>query len=83
LRSEIVAVFANGELIAGAPDLLCLVDVARGALATLDNLERGDLVDVLVTPGDAVWYSNEGMAMVGLGFHGIPLDHPRRQRGEQ
>jgi DUF917 family protein len=83
LRSEIVAVFANGELIAGAPDLLCLVDTARGALATLDNLERGDLVDVLVTPGDAVWYSNEGMAMVGLGFHGIPLDHPRRQRGEQ
>jgi hypothetical protein len=82
LRSEIVAVFANGELIAGAPDLLCLVDATRGTLATLDNLERGDLVDVLVTPGEAVWYSEEGMAMVGLNFHGIPLDHPRRLRGE-
>jgi DUF917 family protein len=79
LRSEIVAVFANGALIAGAPDLLCLVDVSRGALATLDSLEPGDLVDVLVTPADAIWYSAEGMQMVGLGSHGIPLDHPRRR----
>jgi uncharacterized protein len=79
LRSEIVAVFANGALIAGAPDLLCLVDVSRGALATLDSLEPGDLVDVLVTPADAVWYSGEGMQMVGLGSHGIPLEHPRRR----
>jgi DUF917 family protein len=79
LRSEIVAVFANGALIAGAPDLVCLVDVARGALATLDSLEPGDLVDVLVTPADAVWYSTEGMEMVGLSSHGIPLEHPRRR----
>lgn len=79
LRSEIVAVFANGALIAGAPDLLCLVDVSRGALATLDSLEPGDLVDVLVTPADAVWYSAEGMEMVGLSSHGIPLAHPRRR----
>ncbi|WP_432974557.1 DUF917 domain-containing protein [Dactylosporangium sp. CA-233914] len=83
LRSEIVAVFANGALIAGAPDLLCLVDAARGALATLDNLERGDLVDVLVTPADAVWYSDEGMEMVGLHSHGIPLEHPRRRGGSR
>lgn len=83
LRSEIVAVFANGALIAGAPDLLCLVDATRGALATLDSLGRGDLVDVLVTPADAVWYSNEGMARVGLGSHGIPLEHPRRREGER
>ncbi|MFG2040534.1 DUF917 domain-containing protein [Dactylosporangium sp. NPDC048998] len=83
LRSEIVAVFANGALIAGAPDLLCLVDVARGALATLDSLERGDLVDVLATPADAVWYSDEGMDMVGLSSHGIPLEHPRRRGGRR
>jgi len=79
LRSEIVAVFADGVLVAGAPDLLCLLDVSRGALATLDSLEPGDLVDVLVTPADAVWYSAEGMAMVGLGSHGIALDHPRKR----
>jgi hypothetical protein len=79
LRSEIVAVFADGALIAAAPDLLCLVDVSRGALATLDSLEPGDLVDVLVTPADAIWYSPEGMEMVGLASHGIPLEHPRRR----
>jgi uncharacterized protein len=79
LRSEIVAVFADGALIAGAPDLMCLVDVSRGALATLDSLEPGDLVDILVTPADAVWYSPEGMEMVGLASHGIPLEHPRRR----
>jgi DUF917 family protein len=79
LRSEIVAVFADGALIAGAPDLMCLIDVSRGALATLDSLEPGDLVDVLVTPADAIWYSPEGMAMVGLASHGIPLAHPRRR----
>ncbi len=79
LRSEIVAVFADGELIAAAPDLLCLFDASRGVLATLDSLEPGDLVDVLATPADAVWYSPEGMAMVGLGSHGIPLPHPRRR----
>lgn len=79
LRSEIVAVFADGALVAAAPDLLCLLDVSRGELATLDSLEPGALVDVLVTPADAVWYSPEGTRMVGLGSHGIPLDHPRRR----
>ncbi len=79
LRSEIVAVFADGALIAGAPDLMCLLDVSRGALATLDSLEPGDVVDVLVTPADAVWYSPQGMEMVGMGSHGISLDHPRRR----
>jgi hypothetical protein len=79
LRSEIVAVFADGALAAGAPDLVCLVDVSRGALATLDSLELGDLVDVIVTPADAIWYSTEGMEMVGLGSHGISLNHPRRR----
>jgi uncharacterized protein len=79
LRSEIVAVFADGALIAGAPDLISLLDVSRGVLATLDSLEPGDLVDVLVTPADAVWYSPRGMEMVGMGSHGIPLAHPRRR----
>jgi DUF917 family protein len=79
LRSEIVAVFADGLLVAGVPDLLCLLDVSRGEVATLDSLEPGDLVDVLVTPADAVWYSGDGMAMVGLASHGIPLEHPRRR----
>jgi DUF917 family protein len=79
LRSEIVAAFADGALVAGAPDLLCLVDVTRGELATLDSLQIGDLVDVLVTPADAIWYSPEGMRMVGLSSHNIPLDHPRQR----
>jgi DUF917 family protein len=48
-------------------------------VATLDSLEPGDLVDVLATPADAVWYTPEGMAMVGLVSHGIPLEHPRRR----
>lgn len=79
LRSEIVAVFADGALAAAAPDLICLLDVLRGELSTLDSLEPDDLVDVLVTPADAVWYSAEGLAMVGPASHGIPLDHPRRR----
>ena len=79
LRSEIVAVFADGALIAGAPDLMCLLDVSRGVLATLDSLEPGDLIDVLVTPADAIWYSPRGIEMVGMGSHGIPLEHPRRR----
>ena len=79
LRSEIVAVFADGALIAAAPDLLCLLDVSKGELVTLDSVEPGDLVDVLVTPADAVWYSPEGIAMVGPASHGIQLDHPRRR----
>jgi len=79
LRSEIVAVFADGLLVAAVPDLLCLLDVSRGEVATLDSLQPGDVVDVLVTPADAVWYSAEGMALVGLGSHGIRLEHPRRR----
>lgn len=79
LRSEIVAVFADGALAAAVPDLICLVDVLRGELSTLDSLAPGDLVDVLVTPAEEVWYSAEALAMVGPAFHGIPLEHPRRR----
>ncbi|HEX3790581.1 MAG TPA: DUF917 domain-containing protein [Pseudonocardiaceae bacterium] len=79
LRSEIVAVFADGALVAAAPDVICLVDVLRGEMCTLDTLEPGALVDVLVMPADAVWYSPEGLSMAGPATHGIPLDHPRRR----
>lgn len=79
LRSEAVAVFADGELVGGAPDLLCLLDASRGELATLDSLQIGDLVDVIVTPADALWYSADGIRMVGLASYNIPLDHPRRR----
>jgi uncharacterized protein len=79
LRSEIVAVFADGALVAAAPDLISLVNVQYGEVATLDSLEPGDLVDILLMPADAVWYSAKGLAMVGPASHGIPLDHPRRR----
>jgi uncharacterized protein len=79
LRSEIVAVFADGALVAAAPDLISLVNVQYGEVATLDSLEPGDLVDILLMPADAIWYSAKGLAMVGPASHGIPLDHPRRR----
>ncbi|WP_353649868.1 DUF917 domain-containing protein [Nakamurella sp. A5-74] len=79
LRSEIVAAFVDGVLTAAAPDLISLFDVRSGRMAALDSLENGDLLDVLVTPADAVWYSPEGLALVGPSVHHIPLDHPRRR----
>lgn len=79
LRSEVVAVLADGELVAAAPDVVNLVDVSRGELATLDSLEPGDLVDVLVSPAGALWYSPEALAMVGPHSHGITLEHPGRR----
>ena len=79
LRSEVVAVLADGELVAAAPDVVNLVDLSRGELATLDSLEPGDMVDVLVTPADTLWYSPEALSMVGPRSHGITLDHPRRR----
>jgi uncharacterized protein len=81
LRSEIVAAFADGALIAGVPDLLCLLDVSRGEVTSLDSVEPGDLVDVLVTPVEAIWYTAEANAMVGLASHDIRLDHPRSRAG--
>jgi DUF917 family protein len=79
LRSDIVAVFGDGLLVAAAPDLICLVDHSSGELAALDSLEPGDSVDILVTPADAIWHSHDGMAMVGLHSHDIPLEHPARR----
>lgn len=79
LRSEVVAVFSDGVMVAAAPDLISLFDVTRGGLATLDTLEHGDLLDVLVTPADAVWYGAQALSMVGPAAHGIPLEHPRRR----
>lgn len=79
LRSEVVAVLADGALVAAAPDVVCLVDVSRGEPASLDSLAPGDLLDVLVTPAEALWYAPRALAMVGPGSHGIHLDHPRRR----
>lgn len=79
LRSEIVAVFVDGAMTAAAPDLISLFDVRAGRLAALDSLEIGDLLDVLVTPADAIWYSPTALSMVGPAAHDIPLDHPRRR----
>jgi len=78
LRSEIVAVFADGVLTAGAPDLTTLVDVSRSELVALDSIQIGDVVDILATHADAMWYSPEGMQMVGLSSHNIPLAHPQQ-----
>ncbi len=79
LRSEIVAVFADGALAAATPDLICLVDVLSGRVASLDSLQPGTVVDIVATPADAAWYSPQGLAMVGPATHGIPLPHPRQR----
>lgn len=78
LRSEIVAVFADGVLAAGAPDLTCLFDVSRGELAALDSIRIGDVVDIVTTRADGMWYAPEAMKMVGLRSHNIPLAHPQQ-----
>lgn len=80
LHSEIVAVFADGDLVAAAPDVICLLDADRGRLATLDNAQLGDDVDILMMPAEAIWYSAAGLDLVGPKTFGIPLPHPRARR---
>jgi uncharacterized protein len=79
-QNDVLLVLADGAVIAAVPDIVCLLDAVRGGVASLDGLEVGDLVEVLVMPSAALWYTPDGLDLVGPRAFGLPLDHPRASR---
>jgi uncharacterized protein len=80
IQNEILVAMVDGAVTAAVPDGICLVDARSGEIVGTDQVQVGDVVEVLVVPAAAVWHSRGGLALAGPAAFGFPIEHPRLSR---
>lgn len=73
VRNEAVLAMADGNVVAAAPDTICLLDPLRRRVVDILELKSGDVVEVLVLRADASWYTPAGLALAGPAAFGLPV----------
>lgn len=78
IQNEILLVLVDGAVAAAVPDIITLLSSEHGHVVNVDDVRGGDVLDVIMTPAAAPWYSEAGLALVGPGAFNLPIAHPRR-----
>lgn len=74
-QNENLSAEVDGEILATAPDLICLVDTETFAPVTTDALKYGKRVMVLGIRCFPLWRTPEGLELVGPRYFGIDTDY--------
>lgn len=75
VRNEAVLALVDGAIAGSAPDVICLLDPLRGRTVDLLDLQRGDIVDVLLLPAHQQWHTNAGLERAGPRAFGLHLPY--------
>jgi DUF917 family protein len=78
IQNEILLVLVDGAITAAVPDMVTLLNSEQGTVVNLDDVQVGDVVDVLKLAAAPQWYSEAGLNLAEPKAFGIPLEHPRR-----
>jgi DUF917 family protein len=76
VQNEILVAMVDGRVVAAVPDTICLLDWSTGEIVGTDQVHVGDDIGIIVLPSAAVWHTKAGLALVGPGAFGIPIEHP-------
>ncbi|SKB99398.1 hypothetical protein SAMN05660473_03507 [Arthrobacter sp. 49Tsu3.1M3] len=79
LQNEILLVLVDGEITAAVPDMVTLLNSEQGTVVNLDDVQVGDVIDIVKITAAAQWYSEEGLDLTEPKAFGIPIAHPRRR----
>ncbi|WTX00901.1 DUF917 domain-containing protein (plasmid) [Streptomycetaceae bacterium NBC_01309] len=69
-QNEHLVAVRDGEVVAGVPDLICVLDSDTGAPVTTEAMRYGFRVSVLGAPCDPRWRSPAGLELVGPRYFG-------------
>ncbi|WP_344968392.1 DUF917 domain-containing protein [Streptosporangium fragile] len=72
-HNEIVLALADGAPVAMAPDQICMISMADGAVVDVDKAGPGMEVEVMVVVAAPAWHTGRGRALGGLRAFGVPL----------
>lgn len=79
IQNEILLVLVDGGVAAAVPDIVSLLNSEHGTVVNLDDMQVGNVVDVLKFSAAPQWYSEAGLDLAEPKAFGIPLEHPRRR----
>ena len=74
-QNENILANVDGEIVATAPDLICLVDSETFAPVTTDALKYGKRVYIAGLKCFEMWRSEEGLKLVGPRYFGCETDY--------
>jgi DUF917 family protein len=79
IQNEILLVLVDGAVTAAVPDMVTLLNSEQGTVVNLDDVQVGDVIDIVKLTAAAQWYSEAGLDLTEPKAFGIPLEHPRRR----
>jgi|SRR5690606_6224779 len=80
-QNELLLALIDGAVAAAVPDIICLLDPQDGHVLDVESVTLGTEVQVVVVPAADVWYTPQGLDLVGPRSFGFPLDGTGRQGG--
>ncbi|AFR31372.1 DUF917 domain-containing protein [Arthrobacter sp. Rue61a] len=82
IQNEILLVLVDGGVAAAVPDMVTLLSSEQGTVVNIDDVQVGDVIDILKITADAAWYTETGLDLSEPKAFGIPIGHPRRRRAQ-
>jgi len=79
IQNEILLVLVDGAVTAAVPDMVTLLNSEQGTVVNLDDVQVGDVIDILKFTAAAQWYSEAGLDLTEPKAFGIPIVHPGRR----
>jgi hypothetical protein len=74
-QNENLVARRDGEVVAGVPDLICVLETDSGEPVTTEGLRYGFRVSVVGAPCDPRWRTAAGLDLVGPGYFGYDHDY--------
>lgn len=74
-QNENIAASVDGEILATAPDLICIVDTETFVPVTTEALKYGKRVMVVGLKCYEMWRTEEGLELVGPRYFGVDTDY--------
>lgn len=65
IQNELLLVMLDGSVVAAVPDIITMLRPDDASVASLDDLWVGNVLDLVILPAPAPWYSERGMQLAG------------------
>jgi DUF917 family protein len=75
LQNEFLLALEDGMVLAAVPDIISILASDTGDSIVTERLRYGQRVTVIASPGPQVWWSEEGLAVVGPAAFGYDIDY--------
>ncbi|MFH5879052.1 DUF917 domain-containing protein [Arthrobacter sp. NA-172] len=79
VQNEILLVLVDGAIAAAVPDMVSLLNSEHGTVVTIDDVQVGDVMDIVKITAASQWYTEAGLDLAEPRAFGIPVAHPGRR----